>query len=127
MLIHRWGVLRKALPINISIAKTASLVRALCMLHNFCIDNNESVAIGASDSDTLFGLSAGRFSHNVATTRPAQLTDGGDHFDGIPRADRRVHERRTGDLPREKCVKHLEAMGVQRWPAPRGSTTTNLN
>ena len=127
MLVHRWGVLRKALPVNISIAKTAQLVRALCMLHNFCIDNNEPVAIGASDSDTFFGLSAGGFSHNVATARPAQLMDGGDHFDDVPRADRRVHERRTGDLPREKCVKHLEALGVQRRPAPRGSTTTNLN
>ena len=54
MLVHRWGVLRKALPVNISIAKTAQLVRALCMLNNFCIDNNEPVAIGASDSDTFF-------------------------------------------------------------------------
>ena len=63
----------------------------------------------------------------MATSRPAQLMDGGDHFDDVPRADRRVHERRTGDLPREKYVKHLEAMGVQRRPAPRGSTTTNLN
>ena len=127
MLVHRWGVLRKALPVNISIKKTAQLVRALCRLHNFCIDNNESVATSATAVDSYYGLSEGGFAHNIASTRPQQLMDGGHHFDDIPRPDRRVHERRTGDLPREHFVKHLQAMGVQRRPAPKGSTTTNLN
>ena len=41
MLVHRWGVLRKPIPVNISINKTTHLVRSLCILHNFCIDQKE--------------------------------------------------------------------------------------
>ena len=37
ILVHRWGMLRKPIPMNISIQKTASQVLALCKLHNFCI------------------------------------------------------------------------------------------
>ena len=33
--VHRWGVLRKPLPCNISIPKICALVRCLCVLHNF--------------------------------------------------------------------------------------------
>lgn len=126
MLVHRWGVLRKPLPVNISIKKTAQLVRALCILHNFCIDNRESNADSASAEDTFAGLSAGGFDQPVPTARPEQLMDGGDHFEDYPRGNRRVYERRADlVLPRERYVMHLEAMGVNRWPAPRGSTTTN--
>ena len=40
MLVHRWGILRKAIPMNISLTRTNALVMALCKLHNFCIDQN---------------------------------------------------------------------------------------
>ena len=36
--VFLWGVLRSAIPHNISIAKTIALVHALAKLHNFCID-----------------------------------------------------------------------------------------
>ena len=38
VLVSRFGVLRKALPMNISIAKVSALIRCLCILHNFCIN-----------------------------------------------------------------------------------------
>ena len=41
VLVHRWGVLRSPLPMNISLKKTTSLVRALCCVHNWLIDQNE--------------------------------------------------------------------------------------
>lgn len=39
MLVHRWGILRKPMPINIAVNKITKLVHALCKLHNFCIDH----------------------------------------------------------------------------------------
>lgn len=35
--VHDWGMLRKPIPVNISVKKMASLVMALCKLHIFCI------------------------------------------------------------------------------------------
>lgn len=37
MFINRWNVLRKALPLQLSLKKIGSLVLCLCRLHNFCI------------------------------------------------------------------------------------------
>ena len=38
MLVKRFRVLQKALPENITIAKTSVLVRYFCILHNFCFE-----------------------------------------------------------------------------------------
>ena len=38
VLVSRFGVLCKALPMNISIAKVSTLVKCLCMLHNCFIN-----------------------------------------------------------------------------------------
>ncbi len=38
MLVKRWGILRKAIPQNISVKKTIDLVNCLSILHNFCIN-----------------------------------------------------------------------------------------
>ena len=38
VLVSRWGVLRKKIPMNITITNICSLVRYICILHNFCIN-----------------------------------------------------------------------------------------
>jgi hypothetical protein len=38
MLAKRWGILRMAMPSNITIDKTIVLINALARIHNFCID-----------------------------------------------------------------------------------------
>ncbi len=38
MLVLRWGILRFATPLGITIQKTVALVNALAKLHNYCID-----------------------------------------------------------------------------------------
>ncbi|EJK67522.1 hypothetical protein THAOC_11427, partial [Thalassiosira oceanica] len=43
MLVHRWGILRRAIPMGIDVNKTTRLVLALCKLHNFCIASQEGV------------------------------------------------------------------------------------
>ncbi len=37
MLVFHWGILRAAIPLNISLSKTIALVHALAKLHNICI------------------------------------------------------------------------------------------
>ena len=115
ILVHRWGCLRKAIPVNISIYKTAQLVRSLCMLHNFCIDKQEEFAQSASAGDELSGLSAGGFLQRNPTDRPDQLIDSGHHFDDVGRNQRREYERR-GDLPREYLLCHLHSINVTKRP-----------
>jgi DDE superfamily endonuclease len=44
MFTERWAILRSAIPMNIRINKTISLVSALAKLHNFCIDMEEGSA-----------------------------------------------------------------------------------
>ncbi len=39
MFVHRWGILRKAIPANIGMKRTTALVMCLSRLHNFCIDS----------------------------------------------------------------------------------------
>jgi hypothetical protein len=41
MLVHRWGILRSAIPLGITIQKTVALVNALAKLHNYCIDHTD--------------------------------------------------------------------------------------
>lgn len=41
MFVMRWGILRMAMPCNISIMKVIALVNALAKLHNFCIDESK--------------------------------------------------------------------------------------
>ena len=37
-LVSRWGILRSAMPLNITIVRTVAMVNCLARLHNFCID-----------------------------------------------------------------------------------------
>ena len=53
ILTHRWAILRKALPQNMSISKSVSLVLALAKLHNFCITERENEVPAALAIDEL--------------------------------------------------------------------------
>jgi hypothetical protein len=60
ILVHRWGILRKPIPMNISIKKTVSLVFALCKLHNFCIARKIAMSQPtAEDKMNIVGTSGG--------------------------------------------------------------------
>jgi DDE superfamily endonuclease len=53
MLCHRFAILRKPIPKNITIAKTTALVMACCKLHNYCIDNNDQTEPIPRECDLL--------------------------------------------------------------------------
>jgi hypothetical protein len=44
MLVHRWSILRSAIPRIIEIKKVIALVNALAKLHNFCIDKQDEAS-----------------------------------------------------------------------------------
>ena len=48
VLVNRWGILRSPIPLNISLEKTTSLVRSLCLLHNWLIDEKDIENIPSS-------------------------------------------------------------------------------
>lgn len=92
MLTHRWGMLRSAIPMNVTLRKTVALVLALAKLHNFCIDFDDVQVLSQTPNDEwqneIHGavpclvptqLSGGS-RHDVV---PEQLIGGGDHFDDI--------------------------------------------
>ena len=98
MLVNRWGVLCKAISSTISLQKAGSLVIALCILHNFCI--NERLEQSGADDDFPEPLVQDRFNiqseggislepsatHPDLNSRsPEQLLHGGERFDDIPR------------------------------------------
>ena len=48
MLTEHWGIVRSAMPRSITICKTIALVYSLAPLHNFCIQQNDSVNVAQS-------------------------------------------------------------------------------
>ena len=149
VLVHRFGCLRKPLPPNLKIRKITSLVRCLCILHNFCI--NERLlrvatkqkfaaslmceAVTQNDMNNIL-LSGGRTNrrldrhndhYNNLTDRPNEILDGGDHFNDVPRNRSRILPPGIEEdcEPRSKLLEQLVMRGLVKRPRPRGSTTTN--
>ena len=152
VLVHRWGCLRKPLPMNLSIPKITALVRCLCILHNFCI-NQRLIRSNASQQksrrpercdrvlsrDLSHILLSGGFDNgamdvsnsnfNNSNNRLDALLDGGHHFDDVPST--RIRNNMLGvnledvNLPRDNMMKHLYIAGMRKRPAPKGSSSTN--
>lgn len=129
MLVHRFGMLRKAFPMGVSISNTNSAILALCKLHNFCIESNSGDDIGVTelgDASNIMvegGMSLPRIDgddavDNVwryeAADRLDDLLDGGDHMDDHSADDRRRY--RNYFLPRQMIHQHIELNGFRRPP-----------
>jgi len=85
MLVHRWAILRKPMPYQITVPKTCALVYALCKLHNFCIDENEEEIVESSAQDQFtLSLSGGipLDASQDGFLRPSELLDGPYNSDG---------------------------------------------
>ena len=126
MLVHRWGVLRKPIPVNISIDKTTHLVLALCELHNFCIDERDSSISSPTRSDTA-NIANESGDMTVSRRTPNRnLVGGGHHADDV--GGRLRQHSAPNDiryLPRNVLLRSLIAQGKTSRPKPMGSTTTN--
>ena len=97
MLVHRWGILRKPIPMNITVQKTTHLVLALCKLHNYCLSGNDICIEQPCTSDVSNIVSEGglylprmdskcdaQWEYDLdvqSKDRLADLLDGGQHTD----------------------------------------------
>ena len=127
MLVQRWGMLRKAMPPNVSIAKTSAIVAALCKLHNYCIDE-KMPEMSAQDELNIdieggFSLAQQQTTNSQATgeiPRPSALLDGNelprDDFDraAMAREERMAERNTTGPLPRDTLLRIVEENNLQR-------------
>jgi hypothetical protein len=96
MLTHRWSMLRKALPMGISLRRSVALVVALAKLHNFCIDVRDASSSTTAVDDLSLSLGGAVPLEMSAAARmhlPRQLLNGGHHFDDMDRLTRRALER----------------------------------
>ena len=126
MLVHRWGVLRKPIPVNISIDKTTHLVRALCMLHNFCINERESSIPPPTHSDVATIANESGDTTVTRRTPTRTLVGGGHHSDDVGGRWRQHNVNNTNaQLPRNVLISFLIRIRRTRRPKPMGSTSTN--
>ena len=103
------------------------MVRALCCLHNFLIDEKAPVS---TSKDRFHIISIGGKpitegnSHDVG-----DITGGGDHYDDSSRISREIHARTLFkqflEKPRENMLEKLNLLGCVSRPKPMGSTSTN--
>ena len=124
LLVHRWGILRKPMPVNIQVHKITSLVLALCKLHNFCIDNDCTDVDCPLDEDiSNIALAGGLFLPRMDRNKNAfwecdedptshedrldELLDGGCHMDDHTRTQRRKYQF-AKDMPCHRILSFCE-------------------
>ena len=123
MLVHRWGCLRKALPVNLSIEKVTALILCLCTLHNFCIDERGIIIPASTAADncsitTEGGMrvnNTGEKEFDNSTNRVSELLDGGEiRHDIETRNERRRYEQMV--LPKHTMIEHVKSLGYTQRP-----------
>ena len=139
------GVLRKAIPMNISIKKVCALVKCLCILHNFCINENSenthndnptdesnNIVLPANNTDSTNILLLGGIGRSNIITgeidegnniedRLDDLLDGGNHFDDVNQYFRRqrMDEQNQSNFPRTKMFDKVIIQGYESRPHHR--------
>lgn len=91
MLVHGFGILCKAIPVNIFLDKTTSLILFIFKLHNFCIterevrspadaqDNMHIIVKGGLSLPFFNGLDGtAEWNYNYRDDRLNELFDGGE-------------------------------------------------
>ncbi|EJK44605.1 hypothetical protein THAOC_36845 [Thalassiosira oceanica] len=128
ILVHRWGILRKAIPVGISVSRTTRLVLALCKLNNFCIANNEGVAAAYEKDVSSIVLDGGcplprmdesqdnwRYDTGAnSADRLSHLLDGGDHRDDHSPNLRQRFRRVMSRLPCQSILRRVTELAVTR-------------
>ena len=123
ILVHRWGIMRKPMPVNLTVGKISSLVLALCKLHNYCIDKSVDVYCPIPGDIANIAMEGGLFlprmdnntdtSWDPSSDRLNELLDGGQHMDDHTESQRRQY-RHDLDKPCHKILAELVRMGYER-------------
>ena len=130
LLVNIWAILRTPIPLNISMKKATSMVRAVCCLHNCLIDERDEVTIHVSTTSDMCDIV-------IREVVPLGVTpvnesswlyawkDGGENFSDVNRAGRHNHHilifRRKIYHPREQLLTKLVVLGIYDQPKPIGS------
>ena len=129
MLVHRFGILRKPMPMNINVPRVSALVTSLCRLHNFCIDRKDTEMSVFSPLDLLFQIVSGGsaivargddYGYDPEVDRDELLLDGGHHYQDVHLERRRMlRELEDTDevFPYKTVLEFIEDNQFQR-PAP---------
>ena len=130
MLVNRWAIIHSPLPLNISLCKTSSLVRSLCCLHNWLIDEKHENLPASTARDRFNLMLRGGDLVNEINSKLNCLLDGRQHFDDMSYKEQRNIERRHErnpmlPHPREELLHRLVYLGIDSRPQPMGSNTTN--
>ena len=126
-LVHRWGMLRSAIPYNITITKVVALVSCLARLHNFCIDaqteSNKRADEMAPEDRSLMVLGSGGYvsmeNSDIAADVPIPVDlIIGDSNDDIPdNVARRIYQYERDNvaiLPRTTLLHHVMQTNMDR-------------
>lgn len=123
ILVHKWGILRKPIPVNISVQRTTALVNALCKLHNYCIDaqddiNSESQNVAQDELNIAVGGGIPLEHVQDNPHRPSQLLDGNESptedYDRAAMARAQREATRNGNTVRDKLLRVIEENNYQR-------------
>jgi hypothetical protein len=68
---HPWSILRKPIPMNISIKKICYLVYILCKLHNYCISNRDAIYSHIESDSSYVVMVGGLFLPRMKNHREA--------------------------------------------------------
>ncbi len=94
-LVTRWGILKSAIPLNITIVRTVALVSCLARLHNFCIDEGGQLCEMSRENEAL-PMDLENMTNNPEGYVPlvtddnrevailVAIMDAGHHFDDYP-------------------------------------------
>ena len=135
MLVQRWGVLRMAMPRNLSVRRVVALVVALAKLHNFCIDESDIPEHVPQtfyrDRFHMMNADSGYVTLRTDdpqqnTAVPTELIHGGEHFEDVPDNQLRAQRRRNlgVEFPRTRLFQLIADGHWQRPIMRRGNTST---
>ena len=116
-LVHRWGCLRKPLPMNFRVSKMSRLVVALCKLHNFCIDCKHGDTPPSTPMDLFYISSEGGIPVPTSEYRVDALLDGGDFNEDVGNFNRK-RSRASSNLLEDE-VSSDQRRGMALHPAPQ--------
>ncbi|KAL7476226.1 LOW QUALITY PROTEIN: hypothetical protein ACHAW6_002101 [Cyclotella cf. meneghiniana] len=106
ILVHRWGMLRKPIPVNMSVAPNFCIVQSCDDLDNPSVQDIANIAMNG-ELAMRTGLMIGDLD------RLNELVDGGCHMDDHTHGQRRQYHYET-DFPCHEILNYVKTMDYQR-------------
>jgi DDE superfamily endonuclease len=118
--VQCWGILRMAMPLNVSLAKTTAMVMALAKIHDYCTDKVD-LMLQSTVVDGFRNVNIGAVpmvhSAQANMALPEGLLHAGHHFDDIGGNSCRNCQTLSVQLPRDTMHDYVAAKGLLR-PKP---------